>query len=152
MTVEESFSASAVVEPLSSRHDVAPFDCGKHESLNQWLRRFALINQRNDTSRTYVIHRDWSVVGYYSIAAGSVSRDSVPERIAKGLAAHPIRTALVTRLAIDKSCQGRGLGQALLRNAFFRVEQAANILGIRAVVVHAIDQEAADFYRHFGFE
>ncbi len=140
------------VEPLSKRHNLDRFDCGNHESLNVWLKRFALQNQNNETARTYVVHRNLVVVGYYSISAGSVSREASPERIARGLARHPVPISLIARLAIDKSEQGHGLGSALLKDALLRIATAADILGIRAVLVHAIDAEAANFYRKFGFE
>ena len=140
------------VEPISASHDVSRFDCGVHESLNHWLRRFALVNQRNETARTYVVHRNQLVVGYYSISAGSVSTEDSPARVAKGLARHPIPVILLGRLAIDKQEKGSGLGKALLKDALARIAQAADIVGARAVLVHAIDEPARRFYEHFGFE
>lgn len=142
----------STVEPLSQTHDVSRFDCGTHESLNQWLKRFALTNQKNESARTYVVHRGGRVVGYYSVSAGSVSVEEVPGRIAKGLAHHPIPVILLARLAVDKSEQGTGLGKALLKNALIRIAGAADIVGARAVLVHAIDEAARKFYEHFGFE
>jgi len=120
--------------------------------LNEWLKRFAWVNQQNETSRTYVLHRANRVVGYYSIATGSVRREDVPLRIAKGLANHPLPVILLTRLAVDKTEQGKALGSALLRDAMVRVAAAADIVGARAMLVHAIDAQAAAFYRHFDFE
>lgn len=152
MNAPEAVPALSPAEPLSRLHDAATFDCGSHPSLNEWLRRFAWINQQNETSRTYVVHRAHRVVGYYSIAAGSVLREAVPARIAKGLAHHPVPVLLLTRLAVDKSEKGKGLGGALLKDALIRMAQAADIVGARAVLVHAIDPEAAAFYRHFNFE
>jgi GNAT superfamily N-acetyltransferase len=140
------------VEPLSRTHDLTCFDCGTHESLNLWLRKFALQNQANDSARTYVIHRANAVVGYYSIAAGSIVRESATPRPAQGLARHPVPIALLGRLAVHREEQGLGLGTALLKDALFRIERAADILGIRAVLVHAIDQEARAFYEKFDFE
>ena len=145
-------SALSKVEPVSKTHDLSRFDCGKHESLNVWLKRYALLNQSNETARTYVVHRGSVVVGYYSISAGSVSREATPERIAKGLAAHAVPVSLVARLAIDNNEQGQGLGKALLKDALVRIATAADILGIRAVLVYAIDAEAAAFYKKYGFE
>jgi GNAT superfamily N-acetyltransferase len=142
----------STVEPISESHDVSRFDCGIHESLNDWLRRFALINQKNESARTYVVHRGGSVVGYYSISAGSVSVEESPARVAKGLARHPIPVILLARLAVDKSEKGTGLGKALLKDALARIVQAADIVGARAVLVHAIDEEARKFYEHFDFE
>ncbi|MGA8529556.1 MAG: GNAT family N-acetyltransferase [Acidobacteriaceae bacterium] len=146
---EESLS---LVEPLARTHDCTQFDCGAHPSLNDWLKRFAWTNQQNETSRTYVVHRDNRVVGYYSIAAGSVLRESATDRIAKGLANHPVPVILLTRLAVDRSEQAKGLGKALLKDALKRIARAADIVGARAILVHAIDASAAEFYRRFDFD
>lgn len=139
-------------EPLNPEHDTRRFDCGTHESLNDWLRRFALLNQKNESARTYVVHRGQSVVGYYSISAGSVSPEEAPGRVAKGLARHAIPVILLARLAVDKDEKGTGLGKALLKDALLRITSAADIIGARAVLVHAIDESAKDFYLHFNFE
>lgn len=140
------------IEPLSWAHDLTRFDCGTYESLNLWLRKFAPQNQANDSARTYVVHRANAVAGYYSISAGSVARENATLRSAQGLARHPVPIALLGRLAIDREEQGRGLGAALLKDALIRVERAADILGIRAVLVHAIDRHAKAFYERFDFE
>jgi GNAT superfamily N-acetyltransferase len=140
------------VEAISESHDVSRFDCGGYESLNDWLKRFALTNQKNESARTYVVHRNGLVVGYYSISAGSVSAEEAPARISKGLARHPIPVILLARLAVDKDEQGTGLGKALLEDALARIAQAADLVGARAVLVHAIDEAAKKFYRHFDFE
>ncbi|PYP90678.1 MAG: GNAT family N-acetyltransferase [Candidatus Angelobacter sp. Gp1-AA117] len=140
------------VEPVSLGHDLSKFDCGTHSSLNDWLRRYALINHANESVKTYVVHREGVVVGYYSICAGSVRKQEATIRIAKGLANHPIPVAILARLAVDKNEQGTGLGKALLKDALLRIEQAADILGIRAVLVHAIDEPARAFYKKYQFE
>ncbi len=142
----------STVEPISHFHDVSRFDCGTHESLNDWLKRFALLNQKNESARTYVVHRNRLVIGYYSISAGSVSLEEAPARIVKGLARHPIPVILLARLAVDKDEKGTGLGKALLKDALTRIAQAADIVGARAVLVHAIDDQARKFYEHFDFE
>ena len=144
--------ALSAVEILSKQHDLSQFDCGEHESLNLWLKRFALQNQNNETARTYVVNRESVVVGYYSVSAGSVAKEAAPARVAKGLARHPVPVALIARLAVDRGMQGRGLGAALLKDALRRIAGAADIVGIRAVLVHAIDAEAGRFYARFGFE
>jgi GNAT superfamily N-acetyltransferase len=141
----------SAVERLTAEHDVRQFDCGK-QSLNDWLKRFALANDRSDASRTYVVHSSSTVVGYYSLAAGSVLKAEAPGRISKGLANHPIPVVLLARLAVDRTTQGAGLGSALLKDALLRVQGAADIVGIRAVLVHAIDKEARAFYARFDFE
>lgn len=142
----------SAVELLSKAHDLTHFDCGKHESLNLWLRKYALLNQANNSARIYVVHRTNKVVGYYAISAGSVSKENATARATQGLANHPVPISLLGRLAIDKTEQGLGLGKALLKDALLRIERAADILGIRAVFVHAIDAEARAFYERFDFE
>ena len=139
------------VEPISDSHDASRFDCG-HESLNDWLKRYAVANQRNESTRTYVVHRNRSVAGYYSISAGTVSAEEAPSRVSKGLARHPIPVILLARLAVDQNEKGTGLGKALLKDPLARIAQAADIVGARAVLVHAIDDQARSFYQHFGFE
>ena len=140
------------VQAISESHDVSGFDCGDHESLNDWLKRFALTNEKNESARTYVVRRNSSVVGYYSISAGSVSVEEAPARISKGLARHAIPVILLARLAVDKHEKGAGLGKALLKDALARIAQAADIVGARAVLVHAIDPQARTFHEHFDFE
>lgn len=146
-----AMSAEFVIEALSKDHDLSRFDCG-NEALNLWLRRFAWVNVQNDAARVYVAHRrDQIVAGYHSLTAGSVSRAEVPERIARGLAAHPIGVVVLGRLAVDRACQGKGLGTTLLQDALLRAEQAAETVGVRAVLVQAIDAAARTFYLRFGF-
>jgi GNAT superfamily N-acetyltransferase len=139
------------VEPLARTHDVSSFDCGDHTSLSIWLKHFAWTNQQNETSRTYVVHRVNRVIAYYSIAAGSTERDDVPPRVAKGLANHPVPIILLTRLAVDRTEQGKGLGKAMVKDALVRIAAAADIVGARAALVHAIDAQAAAFYQRFDF-
>jgi GNAT superfamily N-acetyltransferase len=140
------------VESLARSHDLSRFDCGSHASLNDWLKRFAWVSQQSETSRTYVVHRAGRVVAYYSIATGSARREDAPPRVAKGLASHPVPIILLTRLAVDRTDQGAGLGKAMLKDALVRIAAAAEIVGVRAILVHAIDAEAAAFYRRFNFE
>jgi GNAT superfamily N-acetyltransferase len=139
------------VEALAPEHVLAKFDCGKHASLTDWLKRFARMNQASGDTRTYVVHRHYEVVGYYSLAPGSISRKQATARAGKS-APEPIPIILLARLAVDKREQGRGLGSALLKDALQRAYSGAAILGGRAVLVHAIDAQAAAFYRKYGFE
>jgi GNAT superfamily N-acetyltransferase len=139
------------IEKLAKSHDVSSFDCGK-PSLNDWLRRFALTNQQSDSARTYVVHRAGKVVGYYSLSAGSARKEDSPARIAKGLANHPIGVILLARLAVDRTEHGAGMGRTMLIDALTRALAAADAVGARAILVHAIDDEAAAFYKKFGFE
>ena len=127
-------AALSGVEPLTRQHVVDAFDCGTQPALNEWLKNFAWTNQRNETSRTYVVHRGGWVVGFYSIATGSARKAETPARVSKGLANHPIPLILLTRLAVDKCEHGTGLGKALLKDALRRIADAADIIGARAVL------------------
>jgi len=142
----------SLVEALTGSHRVSEFDCGQHVSLSLWLQRHALQSQSSDSARTYVVHRGGRVAAYYAIAAGSVARSDATLRAAQGQPNYPIPVALLGRLAVDQREQGTGLGRALLKDALIRIEGAANILGIRAVLVHAIDPAAAAFYQRFDFD
>ena len=144
-------NAEFVIEKLAKDHDLSRFDCG-NEALNIWLKRFAWMNVQNDAARAYVAHRrDGVAVGYHALTAGSVSRAEAPERIGHGLAAHPIGVVVLGRLAVDRAQQGRGLGASLLQDSLLRAQQAAETVGIRAVLVQAIDAAARSFYLRFGF-
>jgi GNAT superfamily N-acetyltransferase len=143
--------AGFVIEKLARDHDLSRFDCS-NEALNVWLKRFAWTNVQNDAARVYVVHRrDRVVAGYHALTAGSVSRAEAPERIGRGLAAHPIGVVVLGRLAVDRAHQGQGLGVSLLQDALLRSEQAAGTVGVRAVLVQAIDRSARSFYLRFGF-
>jgi GNAT superfamily N-acetyltransferase len=151
MVSDASHELNPGTEPLIRDHDLSRFDCGK-PALNDWLSRFAWQNQQSDSAKTYVASRGKRVVGYYSLVASSVSKKDAPLRIAKGLANHPIGVILLARLALDLTEKGHGLGKALLKNALIRTAQAAEIVGVRSLLVHAIDDEARRFYLHFNFE
>ena len=140
-----------VIEKLRADHTLAQFDCG-NEELNRFLNRFALANQQAQSAQTYVAIRDTLVVGYYSLVFGSVAQERSPDRVKKGLARHPIPVMVLARLAIDRSMQGQGLGQGLLKDALDRTVRAADIGGLRAMLVHAKDDSAREFYKHFDFE
>lgn len=137
--------------PLERACDWSAFDCGS-EPLDDYLKRFAWTNHQAGAARTYVACRGKRVVGYYTLAYGSVEPQSASGRVRKGLARHPIPVMLLARLAVDRSEQGQGLGKGLLKDALLRTLQAAEIGGLRAVVVHAKDNAAKAFYEKFGFE
>jgi GNAT superfamily N-acetyltransferase len=139
------------IEKLRSDHTLEGFDCGKDE-LNRFLKRHALSNQLTNGAQTYVASRNLKVVGYYSLAVGSVTYDVAPDRIKKGLAHHPVPVMILARLAIDKPSQGQGLGPALLKDALYRTSAASGIAGIRAILVHAKDDTSKSFYEHFDFD
>ena len=139
------------VEKLDATHDVESFECGK-EPLDSFLRRFALANRKADSARTYVVCRGSTVLGYYSLAAGAVEHADAPLRVGKGLARHSIPVMLLARLAVDRTEQGRGLGKALVKDALLRTAAAADIASIRALLVHAKDDEARAWYETLEFE
>lgn len=139
------------VRKLDAADDVRSFDCGQ-PALNQFLQRFALVNQKANSSQTYVCCCDGMVVGFYSLAVGSVEPASATGRVVKGLARHPVPVMLLARLAVDRNHQGSGLGRALLKDALLRTRQAADIAGIRALLVHAKDEAARNWYLGWGFE
>ena len=148
---------SGAASPLSPIHKLSAddiinaFDCGREE-LNRFLKRFALANQAANAAQTYVVCRGAQVVGYYSLAVGSVEREHSPSRAVKGLAGHPVPVMILARLGVDRSQQGAGIGKALLKDALLRTAQAADIAGIRALVVHAKDENARRWYEQFDFE
>lgn len=137
--------------PIGRHHDSTAFDCGV-PPLNDYLRKYALQNDRNRSARTYVAARADRVVGYYTLAAGSVSRSDAPARVAKGLGNYPLPIILIARLAVDATERGHGIGKGLLKDALQRAVRAADLVGCRAVLVHAMDHGAKAFYQKYGFE
>jgi GNAT superfamily N-acetyltransferase len=145
-------SAAEITEPpqkLQPTHDLSAFDCGE-PVLNDWLRRRALQNQQTGASSTYVVLDKIRVVGYYSLAAGSVERETAPGRVRRNTP-DPVPVVVLGRLAVDRVFQGQGLGRALLRDAVLRTLQAADIIGVRAILVHALSEQAKKFYEDCGF-
>ena len=138
-------------EKLVAGHQTECFDCG-HLVLNDWLQRFAITNQQAGTTKTFVVCNEGRVVGYYSLAVGAVDHAGASERIAKGIARHPIPGMLLARLAVDRQHMGQGIGKGLLKDAIARTLQAAELAGIRAILVHAKNDKARAFYELFGFE
>lgn len=134
---------------LGPEHDVGKFSSGV-SSLDDWLQRRALANQETGASRTYVIVESARVVGYYALASGGVAAGEAPGKIRRNMP-DPVPVMILGRLAIDLALQGRGLGSDLLRDAVIRTMQAAEIAGIRAMLVHALDARAAQFYERSGF-
>ena len=134
---------------LSADHDLSRFDSGEGV-LDDWLRRRALQNEAGGASRTYVVCLGKRVVGYYTLAAGAVTHAQAPGRIRRKMP-DPVPVMLLGRLAVDKDFQGRGIGAGLLRDAVLRTVQAAEIAGIRAILVHAISAAAKRFYEGCGF-
>jgi GNAT superfamily N-acetyltransferase len=136
-------------EHLSPAHDIAAFDSGVPE-LDDWLQKRALANEATGASRTYVVCAGGRVVGYYALATGSVGHAQAPGRIRRNMP-DPVPVMILGRLAVDRAWRGRDLGRSLLRDAVLRTLQAAKFGGIRAILVHAISDEAKRFYQHYGF-
>ena len=136
--------------PLDGNHKTAEFDCG-NDTLNDWLKKRALKNQENGASRTFVVYQDDRVVGYYALANGSVERIEAPKSIARNMP-EPIPIMVLGRLAVDLSMQGQRLGGSLLKDALLRTLKVAQEVGIRAVLVHAISEDAKRFYQAYGFQ
>lgn len=140
-----------VIEVLRPDHDVSAFECGVPQ-LDEFLRRFALSSQRAESARTYVARRGLPVVGFYSLAAGGAEHAEVPERVRKGLARHPVPVVVLARLAVHRMEQGTGIGARLLRHALLQAAQIADMAGVRALLVHAKDDDARSFYERFDFD
>lgn len=136
-------------EKLSQEHDLVEFDCGE-PSLNRWLTRRALPNEAGGASRTYVVCVGRRVIGYYTLAVGAVAASEAPGRVRRNMP-DPIPVMVLGRLAVDKAYQRQGIGEGLLRDAVLRTVQAADIAGIRAILVHAISGEARRFHERHGF-
>lgn len=141
----------ARVRKLTASDAVDSFDCG-HAALNQFLQRYALPSQKANSAQTYVCCQGQSVVGFYSLAVGSVQPAQAPPRVMKGLARHPVPVMILARLAVNMAHQRQGLGQALLKDALLRTAQAADIAGIRCLLVHAKDDTARQWYASWEFE
>jgi GNAT superfamily N-acetyltransferase len=140
-------------EPLGPDHVVEGFDCGR-TSLNVWLARYAQQAGAVGSARTYVVvdAQQERVVGYHALTAAGLERAAATARIVKGMPQYPIPVVLLARLAVDLSVAGRGLGAWLLRDAMMRTLAAGETIGIRAMLAHAIDEDAAAFYLRHGFE
>jgi len=136
-------------QPLTEAHELAGFESGV-PSLDDWLRRRALQNRGSGASRSFVVcDSGATVVGYYALAASAVAVDASPGRFRRNMP-DPIPVVVLARLAIDRAHHGRGLGRALFQDAALRVLQAAETIGIRGMLVHAISEEARAFYVRLG--
>jgi GNAT superfamily N-acetyltransferase len=136
-------------EKLTSLHDVSQFECGE-ASLESWLKRRALLNEEAGASRTYVLRAGHEIAGYYALATGAIAHVQATGKIRRNMP-DPVPVIILGRLAIAAKFQGRGIGTALLRDAVLRTVQAAEIAGIRAILVHAISDQAKRFYEKHGF-
>jgi GNAT superfamily N-acetyltransferase len=137
-------------EPLNPDHDVTGFDCGV-ASLNNWLERRAAANQASGASRTFVSCEDRQVVGFYALASSAIAPAAAGGRFRRNMP-DPIPVVVLGRLAVATSHHGRGLGHDLFQDAALRVVRAADAIGIRGMVVHALSEEAKQFYLHLGLD
>jgi GNAT superfamily N-acetyltransferase len=140
-----SLSAPA---PLADYHQLGAFNSGV-PTLDEWLRRRARANQVSGASRSFVVCADDIVVGYYALASGAVNAAAAPSRFRRNMP-EPIPVAMLGRLAVDQTYHGQGVGRALFRDSTLRVMQAAEAIGIRGMLVHAISEEAKAFYVALG--
>ena len=138
-------------QPLAAHHTLTEFDCGQ-AALNTWLQRRAMANQSSGASRSFVVadpeHR---VFGYYAIAAGAVSHADATTTTRRNMP-DPVPVMVLARLAVDVRTQGLKLGAGLLQDAVRRVLVVSENAGVRALLVHAIDERAKQFYEHYGFQ
>ena len=146
-------SRFAAVEPLTASHCVASFDCGSR-AQSDWLTNHALQSHRAGLSRVYVV-RDLDqptqqVVGYYALAAGSVAPAHAPQRLSQGAGRYHQPVVILTRLGVDTSAQGAGLGPALVVDALRRIAVAADVIGVRALLIHCENDSARDFYQRLA--
>ncbi len=135
---------------LSNEHEVDHFSCGV-PSLDDWLKRRARANQISGASRTYVASENLKVAAYYCLASGALAVSDAPGPLKRNMP-DPIPMVILGRLAVDQSWRGKGLGVALLKDAVLRTREAAEILGIRGLLAHAISNEAKAFYENYGFK
>ena len=136
--------------PLASHHEIDSFNSGV-ESLDTWLKRRAMRNQSTGASRTFVVCEQQVVIAYYALASSAVSVEAASSRLRRNMP-DPIPVVVLGRLAVDQKFHGKGCGRALVRDAGYRVLRAADTIGIRGLIVHALSVEAKAFYERVGFE
>lgn len=137
-------------EPLTASHDLTEFSCGK-PPLDQWLKTRALSNQEKGFTAVLVVHDANRVIGYYGLAPTAVVPTMIPRSIRTGQPPHPVPCLLLGQLATDVTRAGQGIGTGFLKHALQRCVTASSLIGGRAVIVHAIDLEAAAFWQRHGF-
>jgi GNAT superfamily N-acetyltransferase len=141
----------SIIRKLAADDLTDSFECGQ-TALDRYLQRYAWANQKANSAQTYVAVANGVIVGYYSLSVAGVDWGNAPNRISKGLARHPVPVMLLARLAVHLDWQGRGIGKTLLKDALLRTLQAADIAGIRAMLVQAKDEAARQWYLRWDFE
>jgi len=142
---------SWTVEPLTADHERDHFDCGE-ELLNGFLKRLAGQYRKKNLGQTYVIVTpEKRVVGYYTLSTSLVDFESIPDELRRRLPQIPVPVVLLGRLAVDRTCQGKGVGKALLVSALRQAGEVAERIGVAAVEVHALNDQARQFYLKYGF-
>jgi GNAT superfamily N-acetyltransferase len=137
-------------EPLNFDHIVSGFSCGKPE-LDEWLQKRALANQVSGGTKTHVVAEDGRVIGFYALGNGAIAHSDVRGRTRRNIP-DPIPVVILARMAVGEKHRGSGLGSALLQSAIETTLAAARTIGITCLIVHAKDEDAQSFYRHFDFE
>jgi len=137
-------------ELLTAAHELAQFACGK-PALDRWLKTHALSNQRKGFTVVMVVHESGRVVGYYGLAPTAVAPAGLPRSIRTGQPPNPVPCLLLGQLATDQAWMGNGIGTGLLRHALMRSVAGARLVDGRALLVNALDEEAAEFWRRHGF-
>jgi len=137
-------------EPLSAAHDVSEFACGK-PTLDHWLKTRALSNQERGFTAALVVHEARRVVGFYGLAPTAVVPSVLPRSVRPGQPPDPVPCLLLGQLATDLAWAGRGIGTGLVKHALERCVQAAGLIGGRALLVNAVDEQAARFWQRRGF-
>ena len=137
-------------ELLTEDHDTDTFDCG-NQVLNDWLKRVALKNQTANASRTFVVCEGVTVVGYYALSSGSIERLQAHKSLSRNMP-DPIPVTILGRLAIDQNYQGQRIGSGLLKDAMLRTLVVSGHIGVKAMLVHALSEEARQFYLQYGFK
>jgi len=142
-----------ITETLGKQHDKAKFNCGE-ASLNRYIQSYASQDQKRRVAKVFILiepEQPDVILGYYSLSAASIERTSLPIKHAKRLPRYPIPVALLGRLAVSTTRQGQGIGRLLLADALKRVTTVAEAIAVYALIVDALDESAAGFYRHYGF-
>jgi GNAT superfamily N-acetyltransferase len=142
--------AVSALETITASHNVDNFDCGK-PTLNYWLANRALRNQRENFTAVRIVHDDMKVVGFYGLAPTAVTPTLLPRSIRTGQPPDPLPCILLGQLAVDQRYRSQGIGTGLVRHALTRTVQAAGLIGGAALIVNAIDQDAAAYWRIWGF-